>query len=427
EALDRLAASGALESVAGLGLSGQMLGAVLIDDAGKPVRDAILWNDQRSLFECAALIDKVPDIGMRTNCAPDPGITAPKLMWLAAHEPDTLSRATMLLLPKDYVRLWLTGEIATEPSDASGTMLMDCASATWDDSLCDAAGWSLERLPRVVASHAAAGGLRPHLAARWGLRPGIPVAAGAGDNFACALGVGVAEPGDGVVSLGTSAVVCLSDPAFRPAPDAAILTSPHAAPGQFLSMSVVMAATAALEWIAATTGRDVASLAEKVDGDLARHLSEAPVALPAFSGIRTPLNRPDAGGTFSGITLRTDAAGLFYAALEGVAFQLKDCVEAQRALGLEPHAFAVVGGGSRNATWMTLIATLLNAPLRRPQNGHLAAPLGAARLAQLAAGVGTPSDLTIKPQSAFDAEPDAQLAPILMERFSRYRRLTETI
>ncbi|MEM0908969.1 MAG: FGGY family carbohydrate kinase, partial [Pseudomonadota bacterium] len=120
EALDRLAASGALESVAGLGLSGQMLGAVLIDDAGKPVRDAILWNDQRSLLECAALLDKVPDIGMRTNCAPDPGITAPKLMWLAAHEPDTLSRATMLLLPKDYVRLWLTGEIATEPSDASG-------------------------------------------------------------------------------------------------------------------------------------------------------------------------------------------------------------------------------------------------------------------------------------------------------------------
>ncbi|MFN7598749.1 MAG: FGGY family carbohydrate kinase, partial [Cereibacter sp.] len=169
--LDRLAAEAPAEMavVRGIGLSGQMLAALILDADLRPLRPAILWNDQRALAECAELLAAVPDIGLRTNGTPDPGITAPKLIWLRRHEPALMDRARMLLLTKDYVRLALTGEVATEPSDAGGTQLLDVASGQWDPQLCAAAGWDIRHLPPVVDSWAEAGRLRPDLLARWGM------------------------------------------------------------------------------------------------------------------------------------------------------------------------------------------------------------------------------------------------------------------
>ena len=182
--LDALAArDGALMwRVEAIGLSGQMLGAVLIDGAERPLRPAILWNDQRAQAECAALLDRVPDIGRRANGKPDPGLTAPKLLWLAAHEPEMIGRAAALLLPKDYLRLWLTGERATEPSDAGGTMLMDCATGRWDPELCAAAGWDAAAPPHRAVL-VGRGRAARRAGAALGLREGLPVAAGAGDNM----------------------------------------------------------------------------------------------------------------------------------------------------------------------------------------------------------------------------------------------------
>jgi xylulokinase len=423
--LDRLAAAapGQMAAVEGIGLSGQMLAALLLDAGLRPVRPAILWNDQRALAECAELLARRPDIGRITNGAPDPGITAPKLLWLRRHEPSVIGRAQMLMLTKDYVRLALTGEVASEPTDAGGTQLFDVAEGAWDAGLCAAAGWDPAHLPPVVPSWAAAGGLRPALAARWGLRPGLPLAAGAGDNMGSTLGTGAARPGEAVLSIGTSGVACIVDAAFHPGPERAILTSAHAAPDAFLSMGVVMAATQALDWVARLTGQTAPALAAGAEAFAAAgRLSEAPVVLPALTGIRTPLNRPDAQARIDGLHPGVTPAMLAYATMEGVAFQFALCIEAQRAVGTSPARFAAVGGGTRSDLWVRLLASALNEPLELPPGSHVSGPGGAARLAAVAAGAATDT-LARRAPPLKVVDPDPRLADALAPRRARFAAL----
>ena len=425
DCLDRLAQEhpGLMGAVEAIGLSGQMLACLPLDADLRPLRPAMLWNDQRALAECAELAARVPDIGMRANGAPDPGITAPKLMWLARHEPGVMAAARMLLLPKDYLRLALTGEVASEPTDAGGTGLFDCGRGAWADDLCAAAGWDPAHLPPVVASWAPAGGLRGTLARRWGMRPGLPVAAGAGDNMASTLGVGAALPGDAVLTVGTSGVACIVDAAFHPGPGRAILTSAHAAPDTFLSMGVVMSATAALDWAGRLTRATAADLAGEAEAWAASgRLADAPVMLPCLNGIRTPLNRPDAMARIDGLHPGVTPAMLGYGVMEGVAFQLADCVAAQVEVGARPQRIALVGGGARSPLWARLIATAIGQPVALPPRAHVSGPGGAARLAAVAAGaaVGT---LARKGEPVAVIDPDAGLAAGLAERRARFRAL----
>ncbi len=423
--LDRLAADHPhlMPAVQGIGLSGQMLAALLLDDAHRPLRPAILWNDQRAIAECAELLALRPDIGLRTNGTPDPGITAPKLLWLHKHEPHVMARARMLLLTKDYVRLALTGDLATDPTDAGGTQLLDCASGAWDADLCAAVGWNPDHLPSIVPSWATAGQLRPTLATRWHLRPGLPVAAGAGDNMASSLGAGAARPGDAVLTLGTSGVACIVDAAFHPGPDAAILTSAHAAPGSYLSMGVVMSATASLDWAAQMTGTTAATLAlEAADFAHTGRTADAPLFLPCLTGIRTPLNRPQATGQIAGLHPGVTRAMLGFATMEGVAVQFAACVAAQRRVGTKPVRFTAVGGGTRSALWLRLIATALNEPLMLIARSDVAGPAGAARLA--AAAVQGRTDALMQPIPARSTvDPDPALAAILQDRSQRIAAL----
>ncbi len=429
--LDRLAADapGPLSAVEGLGLSGQMLAALLLDRDLRPVRPAMLWNDQRATAECAELLARCPDISQRSNGAPDPGITAPKLLWLARHEPETLARARMLLLPKDYVRLALTGDLASEPTDAGGTQLFDCLHAVWDDAFCRAAGWPIDQLPPLVQPWQEAGQLRSDLARRWGMRAGLVVAAGAGDNMAATIGVGAARPGEAVLTIGTSGVACLVDAGFHPAPHAAVLTSAHAAPDSFLSMGVVMSATASLDWAARMTGSDSGTLAREAESFAETgRIDQAPVFLPSLKGIRTPLNRPEATGRIHGLHPGTDRAMLGYATMEGVAFQFADCVAAQRAAGVAAHRFAAVGGGTRSRLWTRLLATSLNEPLALPANAAISAPGGAARLGAVASGAGAPLDIigagmTREGEDEPVIEPCPRLAGILAERLKAFHAL----
>jgi xylulokinase len=423
--LDALAADrpGDMGAVAGIGLSGQMLAALLLDEALRPLRPAILWNDQRAIAECAELRAAVPDIGRRTNGTPDPGITAPKLLWLRKHEPQAMDRARMLMLTKDYVRLALTGEVASEPTDAGGTQLLDCASGQWDAEICAAVGWSPDHLPPLVSPWAAAGGLRAALAARWGLRAGLPVAAGAGDNMASTLGAGAARPGDAVLTIGTSGVACIVDAAFHPGPEQAILTSGHAAPDTFLSMGVVMSATASLDWAARLSGCTAAVLAAEAEGFAANgRIAEAPLFLPCLTGIRTPLNRPDAMGRIDGLHPGVTRAMLGYATMEGIAVQFAACVAAQRRVGTRPERFTAVGGGTRSDLWLRLIATALDQPLALIPRSDVAGPAGAARLAAVAAGGDLASlSVPIAPRAVID--PDPALASVLAVRRERMEAL----
>lgn len=422
DCLDQMAvaAPALMSGVIGIGLSGQMLAALVLDGAHQPLRPAMLWNDQRSLSECAELRDLCPDIGLRTNGAPDPGITLPKLMWLAKHEPRVLDAGRMLLLPKDYVRLALTGDVASEPTDAGGTQLLDCRTGQWDASLCALIGWNPDYLPPLLASWDAAGTLRPALAARWGLKAGVIVAAGAGDNMASTLGVGAAKPGDAVLTVGTSGVACIVDHAFHPGPERAILTSAHAAPDTFLSMGVVMSATATLDWVLRLTGADTATLVAEAEAFAATgRLADAPIMLPCLTGIRTPLNRPDAMGRIDGLHPGTTRGMLGYAVMEGVAFQFADCVAAQRSVGVVPQRFSVVGGGSRSLLWTRLLAAALDHPIELPPGAPVSGPAGAARLAAVATGGGT-EIFTAQNGAAKIVAPDAALTAPLAERYARF-------
>ncbi len=422
--LDRIAAEvpALMPGVAGIGLSGQMLACLVLGADHRPLRPAMLWNDQRAIAECAELLGLVPDIGMRTNGAPDPGITAPKLMWLAKNEPHVLENARMLLLTKDYVRLALTGDLATEPTDAGGTGLFNCEQGAWAPDLCAAAGWNPDHLPPVVQSWAAAGQLRADLARRWGMGR-VPVAAGCGDNMGSTLGIGATRPGDAVLTIGTSGVACVVDGAFHPGPQHAILTSAHAAPGTFLSMGVVMSATQSLDWVARMTGLGAVPLAEAAEGFAATgRFADAPLFLPCLTGIRTPLNRPDAMGRIDGLHPGVTPAMLGYATMEGVAFQMALCLEAQGAVGAKADRLAVVGGGSKSGLWLRLIASALGKPVDLPDGAPVSGPAGAARLAAVAAGADVATLGRRKPVLRTVA-PDPALSEALAARYERFRAL----
>ncbi len=336
--LDRIAAEvpALMPGVAGIGLSGQMLACLVLGADHRPLRPAMLWNDQRAIAECAELLGLVPDIGMRTNGAPDPGITAPKLMWLAKHEPQVIENARMLLLTKDYVRLALTGELATEPTDAGGTGLFDCATGAWAADLCAAVGWNPDHLPPVTQSWAAAGQLRPELARRWGMAC-VPVAAGCGDNMGSTLG-------DRRDASGR----CGADHRHlgrrlrgrRRVPSGAAARDPDLGPCRAGHLPVDGRGDeghAALDWSARMTGLGAAPLAEAAEGFAATgRIADAPLFLPCLTGIRTPLNRPDATGRIDGLHPGVTPAMLGYATMEGVAFQMALCLQAQARSGQGP-------------------------------------------------------------------------------------------
>lgn len=424
--LDELAATHPelMARLKGISLSGHMLGPVLLDKANRPTTPCILWNDQRAIKECADLLAKVPDIGWRTNGHPDPGLGAPKLLWLARHDPDVLERADVLMLPKDFVTLQLTGERVTEYSDASGTMLLDCATCTWGDDLLAAAGWDRARLPPLLQSCEVAGQLKQSLCQRWKTPDTVLVAAGSGDNYAAALGVGAAVSGMAALSIGTSGVLCAADDVFHPAPEQAILTTPHAAPGLFLSMGVVMSATQSLDWLSRLTSLSAPELAVLAEACAAKGVSDLPVSRPSVTGVRTPDNRPDAQAFLGGLTAGHDATHVAYAILEGVAMQFYAAYMAQKAAHVPIESLTAVGGGTRSIFWVSLIATLFDTEITIPEQGDISACLGAARMAQAAVH---PADrdaiLSRANTTQATAYPIASLRAPLLERYQQHRAL----
>ena len=415
---------GLMAELTGISFSGHMLGQVLLDKDDRPTTPCILWNDQRALAECDELLERVPDIGWRTNGQPDPGLTAPKLLWLAKHIPEALDRADVLMLPKDYVRLHLTGDRATEVTDASGTMLLDCDSGAWDDTLLEAAGWDRARLPPLLTSCDPAGQLRPALCQRWGTPNTVIVAAGSGDNYAGALGVGASRPGRAALSIGTSGVLSAVDATFHPAPDKAILTTPHAAPGTYLSMGVVMSATQSLDWLARLTSTGAADLAGLAETRAREGIAEMPISRPSITGIRTPDNRPDATAVLAGITAGHDKAEIAYAVMEGVAMQFAAAHKAQIASDVPIDDIQAVGGGARSAFWVELIATLLGTPITVPENGEVSACLGAAKMAMAAVHPEQADSILERRLPARGrVDPNPKLAAALADRFTRHRAL----
>lgn len=413
--MDQLSAHG-LAEVRGIGLSGQMHGATLLDAADEVLRPSILWNDTRS-HEEAAELDGDPQFRRVTGNIVFPGFTAPKLLWVQAHEPQLWDRVAKVLLPKDYLRLWLTGEHVAEMSDAAGTSWLDTGARDWSDDLLTATGLSRAHMPRLVEGSDVSGTLRAALAARWGLPASVVVAGGGGDNAASAVGVGVVRAGEAFVSLGTSGVLFAANDGYQPAPETAVHTFCHALPQAWHQMGVILAATDALNWYAGLVGQDAASLTRALGPVQAPGKT---LFLPYLGGERTPLNDAAIRGGFLGLEHATDRAAGTRAVLEGVAFAFRDCRDALAATGTRLEQLIAVGGGSRSDTWLQIIATALDLPVSLPAAGDFGGAFGAARLAIMAA-TGAGAEIATLPPIARTFEPDRSLTAAFDAGHARYR------
>lgn len=419
--MDSLAAHG-LGAVRGIGLSGQMHGATLLDAADEVLRPCILWNDTRSAEEAAEL-DGDPQFRRITGNIVFPGFTAPKLLWVQAHEPRLFERVAKVLLPKDYLRLWLTGEHVAEMSDAAGTSWLDTGARDWSDDLLTATGLGRGHMPRLVEGSEVSGAMRPALAARWGLPAGVVVAGGGGDNAASAVGTGVVRAGEAFVSLGTSGVLFAANDGYQPAPETAVHTFCHALPKAWHQMGVILAATDALNWYAGLVGDTAASLTSAL-GPL-----QAPgktLFLPYLGGERTPLNDAAIRGAFLGLEHATDRTAATRAVLEGVTFAFRDCRDALAATGTRLEHLIAVGGGSRSDYWLQSIATALNCPVHLPAAGDFGGAFGAARLAIMAA-TGAGAEIATLPPIARSFEPDPTLTAAYDAGHARYRAAQSAI
>jgi xylulokinase len=411
----------ALAAVRGIGLSGQMHGAVLLDAADAVLRPAILWNDGRSAAQCATLEARVPAARAITGNLAMPGFTAPKLLWVAEHEPDVFHRIRTVLLPKDYVRLRLSGERASDMSDAAGTLWLDVGRRAWSPAMLAATGLSEAAMPRLVEGSAAAGTLRPALAAAWGMRPEVVIAGGAGDNAAGAVGIGVIRSGQAFVSLGTSGVYFVANATYAPNPARTVHTFCHCLPATWHQMSVILSAASCLAWITAVTGADseAALLAEIEAADR----EPGVVFLPYLSGERTPHNDPHARGVFFGLRHDTTRADLGRAVLDGVAFALADGQDALRAGDTAIDEVSVIGGGARSPFWGRILATVLDRPLYYRTGGEVGPAFGAARLARLAVTGEAAGQVCTVPTIERIVDPDHVLRDGLAARLTVYRRL----
>jgi xylulokinase len=418
----------AFARLAGIGLSGQMHGATFLDAGDAPLRPAILWNDGRAFAECAELEGRVPDFRRRAGNIAMPGFTAPKVLWVAVHEPNVFAATARVLLPKDFVRLRLSGEAVSDMSDASGTLWLDVAHRRWDDELLAASGLKRAHMPGLVEGSAVSAFLSPAVASAWGLAGRrIPIAGGAGDNAASAVGVGAIQPGAGFVSLGTSGVIFSTTDRFVSLPERTLHAFCHALPGRWHAMAVMLSAASALSWIASALGRadDIGGCVEAAEA-FARTpgaVAAAPVFLPYLSGERTPHNDAAATGLFAGLRADHGADALIYAVLEGVAFAFADGVEVLAAAGARPRQSMLVGGGARSGFWGQMIADATGLSIDLAAGAEAGAAFGAARLAMLAAGAGDEDAVCRRPAIERQFVPDAARAAVHAPRLRRFRAL----
>jgi xylulokinase len=422
-ALDELAraAPKAMGGVAAIGFSGQMHSAVLLDAGDRLVRPAILHNDTRAFAEAQELAEQRAELAAVTGVKPMAGFTAPKLIWLRRHEPENFAKTRCVLLPKDYLRLCLTGERRTDMSDAAGTWWLDEARRQWSGPALEASGVAIEMTPRLIEGSHAAGFLRDAIADRFGLPRRIAVAAGGGDAAVGAIGIGAVGSGAAFVSLGTSTQLIVAADSYAPAPERLVHNFAHALPDRWYRMAAMLNGAGALAFAARLLGSSPGELEREAAQDY-----QGPgelLFLPYLSGERTPHDDPHARGVYFGLSQATSRMDIVRATMEGVALTLadaRDCVESGSALLGE---VGLIGGGSKSALWTRMIAAALERPVVRFRDGETGPAFGAARLARLAKTGESPEALCKPPPVADRTEPDAALVAAFKPRLGRFRRL----
>ncbi|WP_062115996.1 xylulokinase [Aureimonas sp. AU40] len=407
-----------LAGVTGIGLSGHMHGATLIGADDAVLRPCILWNDTRSHEEADELDDE--ESRAITGNIVFPGFTAPKLLWVARNEPAIFAKVRRVLLPKDYLRLWLTGEAVSDMSDSAGTAWLDTGARDWSSEMLERTELTVEQMPRLVEGTEVSGTLRAELAARWGLGSGVVVAGGGGDNAASACGVGVTRPGTGFLSLGTSGVLFTASAGYDPVPDTALHTFCHAIPGLWHQMGVTLSAAGSIEWLSHVMKEKPGELTAAVGSEL-----KAPgrlLFLPYLSGERTPHNDSAVRGAFIGLEADTTREDMTRAVMEGVAFSIRDCLDAAPDASWVRQLIAV-GAGSRSELWLKMMASVLETPIALPAAGDFGAAFGAARLGLCAATGADPASVMVDPPISARFEPETALVESFAAAHQRYQAL----
>ncbi len=410
-----------LAEVDGIGLSGQMHGATLLDADLKPLRPCILWNDGRSAAQCRMLEQRWPALRATTGNKAMPGFTAPKLLWVAEHEPEIFAATRLILLPKAYLRLVMTGEAVEDISDASGSLWLDVARRDWSDDGLAATGLSRSQMPRLVEGCAPAARLRAELAARWGMTRRPMIAGGGGDNPAGAVGIGAIRPGAAFLSLGTSGALMAPTETIAANPERAVHTFCHAIPAMWIQAGAILSAASCLAWIARLLGAS--------EADLLAPLGMTPQGpspvnfLPYLSGERTPHDDPDVRGMLDGLSHATDRTAIVQAVLEGVAFAMADCRDALVDTGIVIAQADAIGGGSRSRFWLSVLANVLNIPIHRFADGETGAAFGAARLGRLAVTGEAIESVCTPPRRVETFQPVPALADAYAARRPHWRGL----
>ena len=408
--------------IAAIGLSGQMHGAVVLDAEGQVLRPAILWNDARAGAEAAAFNGKFSDVGQIAGGPSVAGFTAPKLLWLRNHEPKVFKQLTMVLAPKDYLRFRMSGDFITDPCDATGMSLLDVGQRKWSPALVEAAGIGLENLPRIDEGPQASAHLHKLAADFLGLPPGLPIAAGAGDAAASAIGIGAIHDGDGFISLGTSAQYFVTSKSFRPRPQQMIQALGHGLPDLWYQVAALLNGASPLSWLnGILPGGNIEKLLQRT-----QRRYEGPgrlLFLPYLTGERTPHNDPAARAAFHGLHAGTTQEDLALAVLEGVALSLLDCQEVLEQGGTRVADLLVVGGGTRSAFWMQLLANVLNRRITIPKGSDVGAAFGAARLARLSVTGEAIDEVCSKPKALMHLEPTQKLSKAYADRLGDFRAL----
>ena len=426
-AVDKLKAShpSELASVRGIGLSGHMHGATLLGKDDEVLRPCILWNDGRSAAECREMEAALPALREIAGNIAMPGFTAPKIAWVRKHEPEIYDRIAKVLLPKAYVRLLLTGEHVEDMSDAAGTLWLDVKKRDWSDDLLAVTGLTRSHMPRLVEGSAVSGHLKRELAQRWGMDGLVVVAGGAGDNAASACGIGAIRPGEGFVSLGTSGVLFVSNERFSPNTEGAVHAFCHAIPDTWHQMGVILSATDSLNWLARITAQKQADLSAAAEAGFKGPGEE--IFLPYLSGERTPHNNAGARGSFVGLSHLSDPAKLAQAVMEGVTFAFRDSQRVLSDAGTRIDRLLAVGGGSKSALWLRMIATNLDMEIAVPEDGDFGGALGAARLGLCAAEGASPQTVMTMPPIKTTIAPDKTLSAAYSDQYARYRALYPAI
>ncbi len=415
----------AVAGVTGIGLSGQQHGATLLDKNGKVLRPCILWNDARSFVECKDILTNEPDALEISGNIPLAGYTAPKLLWVEKHEPKIFAQVAKVLLPKDYIRFRMTGDYASDMSDSSGTYWLDIAKRTWSDALLKAGHMRRDQMPQLFEGTDATGKLTVAVAKAWGMPLRPVVAGGGGDNAASACGIGAVRDGAAFVSIGTSGVLFVSNDRYSPNAAEAVHAFCHAVPGTWHQMGVILSATASLEWLSGVLKTPAAQLTKALGNALTGPSSA--LFLPYLSGERTPVGDSEVRGVMMGLGHETNAKVMTHAVLDGVAFAVRDSLEALAAAGTKIKRVMAVGGGTNSELWLKIMATVLGVPIDLPAAGDIGGAFGAARMGLIAATGKSYKSVCTQPKISKTIMPEKKATKAYETAYQNYRKIYPAI